>query len=79
MVAPHYRRAGQEGRTLLQSALASAADLQVTETELRVTLAPQSSAHRTRAIAALCDQLNQTETLFPGSRLRLHYATREAS
>jgi len=79
MVAPHYRRAGQEGRTLLQSALASAADLEVTETELRVTLAPQSSAHRTRAIAALCDQLNQTETLFPGSRLRLHYATREAS
>ena len=79
LVAPHYRRAGQEGRTLLQSALASAADLQVTETELRVTLAPQSSPHRTRAIAALCDQLNQTETLFPGSRLRLHYAIREAS
>jgi hypothetical protein len=79
MVAPHYSRAGQEGRTLLQSALAGAADLQVTETELRVTLAPQSSPHRTRAIAALCDQLNQTETLFPGSRLRLHYAIREAS
>ena len=79
LVAPHYRRAGQEGRTLIQSALASAADLQVTETELRVTLAPQSSPHRTRAIAALCDQLNQTKTLFPGSRLRLHYAIREAS
>jgi transposase len=78
-VAPHYRRVGQEGRTLLQAALASAADLQVTATELRVTLAPQSSAHRTRALAALCDQLNQTKTLFPGSRLRLHYAIREAS
>jgi transposase len=79
LVAPHYRRAGQEGRTLLQSALASAADLQVTETELRVILAAQSSPHRTRAIAALCGQLNQTKTLFPGSRLRLHYAIREAS
>ena len=79
LVAPHYRRAGQEGRTLLQSALASMADLQVADTELRVTLAPQSSSHRTRAIAALCDQLNQTETLFPGSRWRLHYAIREAS
>jgi transposase len=78
LVAPHYRRAGQEGRTLLQAALASAADLQVTETELRITLAPQSSPHRTRAIAALCDQLNQTKTIFPGSRLRLHYAIREA-
>jgi hypothetical protein len=78
LVAPHYRRAGQEGRTLVQSALASAAALQVTETELRVLLAPQSSPHRTRAIAALCDQLNQTKTLFPGSRLRLHYAIQQA-
>ena len=79
LVAPHYRRAGEEGRTLLQSALASAADLEVTQTELRVTLAAQSSPHRTRAIAALCEELNQTKTLFPGSRLRLRYAIREAS
>lgn len=78
LVVPHYRRAGQEGRTLLQSALASAADLQVTQTELRVILAPQSSPHRTRAIAALCDQLSQTKTLFPGSRLRLHFTIKEA-
>jgi Transposase protein len=78
LVTPHYRRAGQEGRTLLQSALASAADLQVTKTELRVTLAPQSSPHRTRAIAALCEELNQTKTLFPGSQLRLHYAIRQS-
>jgi transposase len=77
LVAPHYRRAGQEGRTLLQAALASAADLQVTKTELRVILAPQSSPHRTRAIATLCDQLNQAKTFFPGSCLRLHYAIRE--
>jgi transposase len=79
LVAPHYRRADDEGRTLIQSALASAADLQVTQTKLRITLAPQSSPHRTRAIAALCEELNQTNTLFPGSRLRLRYAIREAS
>jgi len=79
LVAPHYRRVDDEGRTLLQSALASAADLDVTQTELRVTLAPQSSPHRTRAIAALCDELNRTNTCFPGSPLRLQYAIREAS
>jgi len=78
-VAPHYRRADDEGRTLIQSALASAADLEVTATELRVILAPLSSPHRTRAIAALCEELNQSATLFPGSRLRLHYAVREAA
>ena len=76
-VAPHYSRADEEGRTLIQSALASAADLEVTNRELRVTLAPQSSAHRTRAIAALCAELNQCETFFPGSRLRLRYAIRD--
>ena len=77
LVTPYYRRAGQEGRTLLQAALASAADLQVNQTELRVTLAAQSSRHRTRAIAALCEELNLTKTVFPGSRLRLRYAIGE--
>ena len=77
LVTPYYRRAGQEGRTLLQAALASAADLQVNQTELRVTLAAQSSRHRTRAIAALCEELNLTQTVFPGSRLRLRYAIEE--
>jgi len=79
LVAPHYRRANDEGRTLIQSALASAADLQVTKTELRITLAAQSSPHRSRAIAALCQELNHTKTIFPGSRLRLRYAIREVS
>jgi transposase len=76
-VAPHYRRVADEGRTLIQSALASAADLEVTQGELRVTLAPLSSPHRTRAIAALCQQLNQLETRFPGPSLRLRYAIRK--
>ena len=77
LLAPHYCRADQEGRTLLQAALASAADLEVTKTELRVTLAAQSSPHRTRAITGLCQELNQIPTTFPGSRLRLRYAIRE--
>ena len=53
--------------TLLQAALAGAADLEVAPTELRVTLAAQSSPHRTRAIAALCEELSQKETFFPES------------
>jgi hypothetical protein len=73
-VAPHYRRVDDKGRTLIQSALVSAADLQVTKQELRLTLAPLSSPHRTRAIAALCKELDQSNTLFPGSHLRLRYA-----
>ena len=79
LVAPHYKRVGQEGRTLIQSALTDAAELEVTDTELRITLAPLSSAHRTRAIARLCEELNQTQTQFPGSGLRLRYAIQESS
>jgi transposase len=74
LVAPHYKRVEDEGRTLIQSALAGAGNLVVTETELRVVLAPLSSPHRTRALAALCDDLDRGETRFPGSRLRLRYA-----
>jgi hypothetical protein len=73
---PHYRRAAEEGRTLIQSALASAADLEVTPTELHVTLAPLSSPHRSRASAALCEELNRLDVSFPGSRLHLRYAVR---
>jgi transposase len=74
VVAPHYKRADDEGRTLLHAGFASSADLEVTPTELRVTLAPQSSAHRTKAVAALCEALDATATTFPGTLLRLRYA-----
>jgi prepilin-type processing-associated H-X9-DG protein len=74
LLAPHYPRVEDEGRTLLQAAFLSAADLEVTATELRVTLLPQSSPHRTRAIGALCQELNARNTLFPGSQLRLRFA-----
>ena len=79
LVAPHYKRTDQEGRTLIQSALAAPADLEVTAEELRVRIAPLSSPHRSRAIAALCDELNRRMTRFPGSRLCLRYAVGEGS
>ncbi len=74
LVASHYKRVEDEGRTLIQSALAGSADLVVTDTELRVVLTPLSSPHRTRALAALCEELDRADTRFPGSRLRLRYA-----
>jgi hypothetical protein len=79
LVAPHYRRAEDEGRTLIQTALSGAADLGVTDRELRVAIYPLSSPHRTRAIAALCDELNRTRIIFPGTRLCLHYEVRGGS
>ena len=77
LITPHYKRAEDEGRTLIQSMLASAADLEVTQTELRVLIAPLSSPHRTRVLATLCGELNATATTFPGTNLILRYDVAE--
>jgi Transposase protein len=77
LVTPYYNRVAQEGRTLVQTALASAADIVVGKEELRVTLAASSSRHRTRAIKALCEELNRMTVCFPGTKLRLRYDVAE--
>ena len=72
LIRPHYKRVEEEGRTLIQTALQDAADIEPTQDQLRITLAPLSSPHRSRVLQALCQTLNQTNTLFPGTQLRLH-------
>jgi len=74
LLRPHYARAEQEGRTLLHEIFAAAGDIRVSDTELHLTLAPLSSPHRTHAAQALCELLDQTATIFPGSRLRIRFA-----
>jgi len=74
MITPHFARAEDEGRTLVQTILASAADLEVSPDELRVKVGPLSSPHRTRALAALCEVLNKAAVIFPGTRQRVTYA-----
>ena len=76
LLRSHYARVEQEGRTLLHELFASAGDIRVTDRELQITLAPLSSPHRTRAAQALCEMLDQTATVFPGSRLRMRFAVR---
>ena len=74
LLRPVYPRTEDEGRTLIHTALRSVATIQPTENELRVTLAPLSSSHRSRAIAAVCEELNKTLTKFPGTKLQLRFA-----
>jgi hypothetical protein len=74
LLRPHYARADQEGRTLLHELFAASGNIQATDHELRITLAPLSSPHRTLAAQAICELLNNTATFFPGSRLRLRLA-----
>jgi hypothetical protein len=74
LLTPHYARSDDEGQTLLHELSRAEADIDVTETELRITLHPLSSPHRTLAVQAMCDTLTETATAFPGSRLTLRFA-----
>jgi len=74
LLKPHYHRTEDEGRTLIQTALRNSAAIEPTDQELRVTLTPLSSPHRSMAIHSLCEELNKTETRFPGTNLCLRFA-----
>jgi DNA-binding CsgD family transcriptional regulator len=74
MIRPHYKRAEDEGRTLVQTILQDAADIEPAEGELRITLALLSSPHRSRVAESLCQALNKTNTMFPGTQLRMRFA-----
>jgi transposase len=76
LLRPHYARVDQEGRTLLHELFAAAGDIRVSDSELHITLAPLSSPHRTHATQALCEMLDQSATIFPGSRLRIRFGVR---
>jgi hypothetical protein len=74
LVRPHYKRVEDEGRTLIQSALQDTADIEPTDDQLRLTLAPLSSPHRSRVLGTLCEMLNKANTMFPGTQLRMRYS-----
>jgi len=76
-ISPHYARAENEGRTLIQSALQSTAAIEPIENELHVNLKPLSSPHRSKALAALCEMLNQTNTQFPGTKLTMRFSAEQ--
>ncbi len=77
LLAPHYARAADEARSLLREAFTLAGDLQIVDGHLHVTLNPASAPRRSRALAALCQQLNDTETVYPGTDLVLRYAIKD--
>jgi hypothetical protein len=74
LIRPHYKRVEEEGRTLIQTILYDAADIEPTQDQLRITLAPLSSRHRTHALEILCAALNQTNTVFPATDLQMRYS-----
>ncbi len=74
LIRPHYKRVEDEGRTLVQTIMQDAADIEPGEGELRITLVPLSSPHRSRVVESLCAALNKTSRMFPGTQIQMRYA-----
>jgi transposase-like protein len=73
-----YARAGDEAYTLIREALTASGDIIPGDGTLTVRLDPLTAPRRTRALAALCKQLNATATRYPGTaQLTLHYKIKD--
>ena len=70
----HYARAGDEAYALIREALHASGDITIRGGVLHVRLDPLSAPRRTRALAALCQQLNTRPGLL--SRHHAHPALR---
>ncbi len=73
----HYARAGDEAAALIREALHASGDIIPGDHTLTVRLDPLSAPRRTRALAALCAQLSQAGTRYPGTGLTLRYEVKD--
>ena len=69
----HYARAGDEACALIREALTASGDIIPGGGTLTIRLDPLTAPRRTRALAALCEQLNTTGTRYPGTQLALRF------
>jgi hypothetical protein len=69
----HYARAGDEAYALIREALTTSGDIQPIDGGLLIQLDPLTAPRRTKALAALCDQLTAVGACYPGTDLVLRY------
>jgi transposase-like protein len=69
----HYARVGDEAYALIREALTASGDIVPGDGQLVIRLDPLTAPRRTRALAALCDQLTATAARYPGTDLVLRY------
>jgi transposase len=71
-----YSRAADEAHTLIRTALAGSGDIipDPANNTLHIRLDPLPAPRHTAAIAELCQVLNDTDTVYPGTNLTLRYS-----
>jgi hypothetical protein len=78
MLAAHYPNWEKEGRKLIVSAMCSSGSLRLESGKIVIRLEPQASPNRTRAIDAICHDLNQRQATYPGTDLLIQFDTDRA-
>jgi hypothetical protein len=75
MLAPYYSKASEEIRMLVKEIIKSDADLipDYENMQLRVRLHSLSTPRANIAVKQLCSTLNETDTQYPGTGLRIRY------
>jgi len=76
LLRPHYSRGEDEARALLREAFTLPGDLEIIDGTLHVRLDPASAPRRSKALAALCAELTDTQTRYPGTSLVLTYSVK---
>ena len=79
LIRPHYARGQDEARALIREAFTLPGDLQVIGGTLPVRLDPASAPRRSRALAALCVELTDTQTRYPGTDLTITHSIKSHS
>ena len=76
-ITPFYKRANQEARMLIKEIIKSDADLKpdYQNKTLTVTLHSLSTPRANKAAAELAQIINETETIYPGTELKLFFKT----
>ena len=73
----HYPRAEDEAYALIREALTASGDIIPGNGDLLIRLDPLTAPRRTRALAALCQQLTQAHARYPETELTLRYQVKD--
>ena len=75
LIYPHYKRANQEIRALIKSIIQASINMEVDKKNecLKIALFPLANQRSNEAVNKICQTLNDTETIFPGTNLKLIY------
>jgi len=77
LLAPHYNRANQEIRALIKMVIRTSINMEVDQYNqlLKITIYPLANQRSYEAFTKICETVNATETVYPGTCLKLRFET----